>query len=84
MAKLSVVYVDNAQSLDAAITGYIVKGYLVANRTPTSATLQKAKKFSILWALVGFFVMLIPFFIYVIWYATQPAVKVIELKVRPA
>lgn len=53
------------------ITGYIAQGYNVANRTPTSVTLIKRKQFSILWAVIGFVLCLLPLLIYLIVYAAE-------------
>jgi hypothetical protein len=51
--------------------GYIAQGFSVANKTPNSVTLVKRKEFSILWAVIGFLVCLLPLLIYLIVYASE-------------
>jgi hypothetical protein len=70
-ASVSRFNVANAMQLESSVSSYIAQGYVVANRTPNSATMLKRKEFSVLWAVVGFFLCLLPFLIYCIVYATQ-------------
>lgn len=57
--------------LETMIMGYIAQGFNIANRTPTSVTLIKRKEFSVLWAVIGFIVCVLPLLIYLIVYATE-------------
>ena len=61
----------SAQDLETMTMGYIAQGFSVANKTPTSVTLIKRKEFSILWAVIGFIICLLPLLIYLIVYASQ-------------
>lgn len=63
--------VNSQQEMESAIQGYIAQGFNVANRTPTSVTLVKRKEFSVLWAVIGFIICLLPLLIYLIVYAAQ-------------
>lgn len=63
--------VQSQQEMESAIQGYIAQGFSIANRTPTSVTLVKRKEFSILWAVIGFLICLLPLLIYLIVYASQ-------------
>jgi hypothetical protein len=53
------------------VTSYISQGFTVQQRNETSVTMFKAKKFEVLWAVLGFFLCLLPLLIYCIVYATQ-------------
>ena len=46
-----------------------------------SATLQKRKEFSVLWAVIGFLLCLLPFLIYLMVYASKPDFEVLEITV---
>lgn len=63
--------VNTTQEMESMIQGYIAQGFNIANRTPTSVTLIKRKEFSVLWAVIGFLVCLLPLLIYLIVYAAQ-------------
>jgi hypothetical protein len=65
------VPVYSEAQIQQAITSYIAQGYVLANRTPTSATMFKKKEFSILWAVIGLVLCLLPLLVYLIIYATQ-------------
>lgn len=41
--------------------------------------MQKAKSFSVLWAVIGFLLCLLPLLIYLIVYAMQPDVSLVEI-----
>lgn len=75
--------VPSAQVLEAQVTSYLAQGYVVANRTADSVTLQKKKEFNILWAVVGFVLCLLPLLIYLIVYVTKPDVEIIEITIAP-
>jgi len=80
-SKIQRVGVPSAEAIEQAITGYAAQGFVVVSKTTTSATLQRAKEFKIVWAVIGFFLCVLPFFIYLIVYATQPDYEIIEIKV---
>jgi len=56
--------------MESAVTGYIAKGFLVANRTPTSVTLVKRKQFSIVALVIGLILCVVPLLIYLVYYLT--------------
>jgi hypothetical protein len=68
-ATVANVPVYSEAQLEQAITSYIVQGYALSNRTPTSATMFKRKEFSILWLVIGLLLCLIPLIIYLFMYA---------------
>jgi len=63
------VYSDH--EMETAIAAYIAQGFVVSNRTPVGATMFKKKEFQIVWAVVGFFLCLLPLLVYLIVYASQ-------------
>jgi len=67
--------------MDSTILGYLNDGFVIANRSPTSATLQKKKQFSVLWAIVGLILCILPLLIYLIVYAMQADVQIVEITV---
>lgn len=79
-AHVQVLEVNSPAEVDAAISSWIVQGYVLANRTPTSATMMKKKEFSALWAVIGLVVCVIPLLIYLIIYASESD-KVVEIRV---
>lgn len=79
-AQVQVIEVSTPTEVDAAISSCVVQGYVMANRTPTSATMVKRKEFSALWAVIGFLVCVIPLLIYLIMYAAETD-KVVEIRV---
>ena len=74
----------SAAAMEQAITSYIAQGFTIANKGPDSATLQKRKEFKIVWAVIGFLLCLLPLLIYLIIYATQPEIQIVEIQVIPA
>lgn len=78
-AQVQVVQVQTSQEMEIAISSYVVQGYVLANKTAESATMTKRKEFSVLWAVVGFLICLIPLLIYVIIYASETD-KVVEIR----
>ena len=58
-------------ALRQAIDSYIAQGYAVGTQDTSSATMVKKKEFQVLWAVIGFFLCLLPLLIYCIVYATQ-------------
>ncbi|HEY7779317.1 MAG TPA: hypothetical protein VIC85_03810 [Ktedonobacterales bacterium] len=59
------------QDLETMTMSYIAQGFSVANKTPTQVTLIKRKEFSVLWAVIGFLVCVLPLLIYLIIYASE-------------
>ena len=81
MAKSKMVYVANVGELEDKIPKYISDGYIVANRNADSVIMTKKKQFSILMAVIGFFLAVLPLVIYIIIYMCQSD-KMIEIRVR--
>jgi hypothetical protein len=73
------VSVPSASAAESTITSYLAQGFIVANRTEDKIVLQKTKQFSVLWAVIGFIICLLPLIIYLIIYATKPAVEIVEI-----
>lgn len=55
--------------LQAEINHYVQKGFRVVSQTARSAQLIKPKKFSVVWAVIWFVLMLLPFVLYLLYYA---------------
>jgi hypothetical protein len=70
-ASVQQIQVSSQQELESTITSYIAQGFVVRSRSSDSATLFKKKEFNIIWAVVGFFLCLLPLLVYCIVYATQ-------------
>ena len=70
-ANISRMTVDSNAAMEQAITSYITQGFTVVNKTATNVTLIKRKQFSVLWAVIGFIVCVLPLLIYLIVYASQ-------------
>jgi hypothetical protein len=79
--KIQKVTVSTVSEMDQVLTGYLAQGFTVANKTATSATLQKKKEFSALWAIVGMILCVLPLLIYLIVYATRPDFEIVEILV---
>jgi hypothetical protein len=84
MAAVTNVPVSSEAQLEQTITSYIARGFVLANRTATSATMFKKKEFSILWAVIGLVLCLLPLLIYLIIYASQSDQMVQVYVVDPA
>lgn len=67
----SALAIDPEAILQAEIERYVEKGYRVTSQTARSAQLVKPKKFSILWAMVWLLLAVLPFVIYLIYYAAK-------------
>src|SRR6478672_11750867 len=78
--KATQVQVHDRGALDSAITSYIAQGFTVQNRGEDFAVLFKKKEFSVLWAVVGLVLCLLPLLIYLIVYATQKD-ELVEIRV---
>lgn len=81
-ASVQQVDVATQQELESTLASYIAQGFVVSNRTPGSVTLFKKKEFNIIWAVIGFFLCLLPLIVYCIVYATQSDEMVI-VKLNP-
>ena len=77
------VQVPDRGTLDSAITSYIAQGFTVQNRGEDFAVLFKKKEFSVLWAVVGLVLCLLPLLVYLIVYATQKD-QLVEIRVATA
>jgi hypothetical protein len=82
-ATVSQINVATQPQLDQAINSYIAQGFMVMNRTASSATMFKKKEFNLIWAVIGFFLCLIPLLIYLIKYALEKDLMV-EIRIDPA
>jgi hypothetical protein len=71
MAIARELIVHDESQMTQTINLHVVQGYVVASRDSNSVTLVKRKEFSIVWAVVGFFLCLLPLLIYLVVYATQ-------------
>ena len=57
--------------LQREISKYVKRGFRVVSQTDTTAQLVKPKVFSCFWAIVWFLLAIVPFVIYLIWYAAK-------------
>src|SRR5258708_17645688 len=71
MATVQNFPVYSEAQMEQTITSFIAQGYVLSNRTPSSATLFKKKEFSILWLVIGLLLCLIPLIVYLIIYASE-------------
>jgi hypothetical protein len=55
-------------ALQAEVNLLVRQGYRVVSQSESAAYLVKAKKFSIIWALIWFVIAVFPFIIYLIYY----------------
>jgi hypothetical protein len=62
---------ERTHLLDEAIGGYLLRGFFVRLRTPTTAQLVMPKKFSFIWALLWFLLFGIGIIVYLIYYAAK-------------
>lgn len=81
MAKSKMVYVADLNELENKIPNYISAGYIVANRNTDSVIMLKQKKFSILMAVIGFFLAVLPLIIYIVIYMCQSD-KMVEIRIK--
>jgi len=70
-ASVRQVQVGSRQEFDNTIMSYIAQGFVIQQQSEGSATLFKKKEFNVIWAIVGFFLCLLPLLVYCIVYATQ-------------
>jgi len=57
--------------LTQTIDNMVMQGFVIASREPTSVTMVKRKAFNIVWAVVGFFLCVLPLLVYLVVYAMQ-------------
>ena len=82
-AKVASVNVATPEQMQHAIMSYVAQGFVVSTQTADTTTLFKKKEFNILWAVIGFFLCLIPLLIYCIVYATQSD-EMIVIRIDPS
>ncbi len=70
-ASVRQVQVGSRQELDNTVMSYIAQGFVIQQQSEGSATLFKKKEFNVIWAVVGFFLCLLPLLVYCVVYATQ-------------
>lgn len=75
------ITVESKEALQLAQTTYLAKGFVVASSSAEKVVMQKKKEFKILWAVLGFLFCLLPLLIYIIVYATQPDVEIVEITI---
>lgn len=56
--------------LDNSVASYVRQGFTIASRTPSTVTLVKPKRFSILMLLIGLLLFVLPLVIYLVYYLT--------------
>jgi hypothetical protein len=81
-AKVQQINVSSPAELENTVSSYIAQGFVVSNRTVDSVTLFKKKEFNVLWAVIGFFLCVLPLIVYAIVYATQSD-EMIVVRVGP-
>lgn len=59
---------DRAAVLEREVQSYVKKGYRVMSRTDITAQLVKPKHFSFILAIILLIIMVLPFFLYLLWY----------------
>jgi hypothetical protein len=70
-ASVATVIVPTMEQMQQAVMSYVAQGFVVSTQTADTTTMFKKKEFNILWAVIGFFLCLLPLLIYCIVYATQ-------------
>jgi hypothetical protein len=79
MAVVRQIPAYSTAQVEQAVSSYIAQGFMVMNRNPGGVTMFKKKEFSILWAVVGLVLCLLPLLIYLIVYAAQSD-QMVEIK----
>ena len=64
------------------MVSYVTQGFVVVHRTSELILLHKRKEFKIVWAVVGLIICVMPFLLYLIIYALQPDVEVVEIRIE--
>jgi hypothetical protein len=70
-ASVQQVQVASQEELEGTTMSYIAQGFAISNRTAESVTLFKKKEFNVVWAVIGFFLCLLPLLVYCIVYVAQ-------------
>jgi hypothetical protein len=70
-ASVATLIVPTTEQMQQAVMSYVAQGFVVSTQTADTTTMFKKKEFNILWAVIGFFLCLLPLLIYCIVYATQ-------------
>lgn len=70
-ANVQQISVASQGELESTIMSYIAQGFTVSNRTTDSVTLFKKKEFNLIWAVIGFFLCVLPLLVYCVIYVTQ-------------
>jgi hypothetical protein len=83
LAGIASVGVGSERELETAIALYIAQGFVLSNRSSMGATMFKKKEFRIVWAVVGFFLCILPLLIYLIVYASQSD-QTVQIQLVPA
>jgi len=81
-ASVQQVRVGSQEELEGTTMSYIAQGFAISNRTSESVTLFKKKEFNVLWAVIGFFLCLLPLLVYCIVYATEDD-EMVVIKIAP-
>jgi hypothetical protein len=71
MTQAHELVVQGELQLTETINAYVMQGYSVVSRDATSVTMRKPKEFNVIWAVVGFFLCLLPLLVYLVVYAMQ-------------
>jgi type IV secretory pathway component VirB8 len=79
-ANITRVSVDSVTAMEQSITSYITQGFSVVNKTSDRVTLVKRKEFSVMWAVIGFLLCILPLLVYLVVYAVQSD-QVVEIVV---
>lgn len=70
-AQVRQINIPSQGELESTVSSYIAQGFLVSNRTADTVTLYKKKEFNVVWAIIGFFLCILPLIIYLIVYSTR-------------
>lgn len=76
------IVVSSSPEMDAAITSYVSRGFMITSRMPNEAVLVKKKEFSIAMIVLGFFLCVIPLLVYLVFYAMQKD-QVVVIRLAP-
>jgi len=61
--------IDYSAVFQREINSYVRRGYRVVSQTQWTCQLVRPKKFSLIWAVIWFLLMLFPFILYLLYYA---------------
>jgi hypothetical protein len=71
MAVTRTFAVPSAEALQAAVMDHLADGYVLRASTAHDAYLYKAKRFEMVWALIGFALCVVPLVIYLFVFLLQ-------------